>query len=215
MEDGLRERKKKETRQLISDAATRLFLERGFEAVTVGEVAEAAEVSAKTVFNYFPHKEDLFLDRLPEALELIGRAVRERAPGVHPVDAVRELLVRLLAEGDQLSGYVERPTFARYWEVVWESPALKARIREFVQEVEGLVAGLFAEVVGTDPVAPGNRMAAAVVVAAYRTVYETGVRRALAGEGGDELRDELVVLAGRLFRGIRPVVDDCLVHGCG
>lgn len=78
---GLRERKKRQTRSLISDVASGLFVQRGFDNVTVAEVAEAAGVSAKTVFNYFPRKEDLFLDRYPEAVELVTRAVRERAEG--------------------------------------------------------------------------------------------------------------------------------------
>ncbi len=63
MAEGLRERKKRQTRQHISDVATGLFLERGFDAVTIAEVAEAADVSVNTVYNYFPAKEDLFLDR--------------------------------------------------------------------------------------------------------------------------------------------------------
>lgn len=66
----LRERKKRETRQRISDEATMLFVARGFDEVTVAEIAKAAHVSAMTVFNHFPRKEDLFLDRIPEAVEL-------------------------------------------------------------------------------------------------------------------------------------------------
>jgi AcrR family transcriptional regulator len=63
---GLRESKKLETRREIADTAMRLFVERGFDHVTVAEVAAAARVSVKTVFNYFPTKEDLFFDELPE-----------------------------------------------------------------------------------------------------------------------------------------------------
>ncbi len=208
MEDGLRERKKRETRQQISDTATALFLERGFDDVTVGEVADAAGVSPKTVFNYFPRKEDLFLDRFPDALEEVARVVRERPPGVHPVDALRDYLLWLLAEGDPLGGYVDRPTFIRFWEVVRDSPALKARVREFVEELEEVVAGAFAEASGTDPEDPANRLAAAWTAAAYRTVYTTGVRRAAAGQGGEELRAELARLAARAFHSLRVAVED-------
>ncbi|WP_106396739.1 TetR/AcrR family transcriptional regulator [Actinocorallia populi] len=209
MEDGLRERKKKETRQQISDAATGLFLERGFDGVTVGEVAEAAGVSPKTVFNYFPRKEDLLLDRFPGALEEVARVVRERPAGAHPVDALRDLLLRLLAEGDALGGYVDRPTFIRFWQVVGESSALKARVREYVEELEDVVARLLAETGGRDPDGPAVRLAAAWTAAAYRTVYVTGVRRASAGEGGEELRAELSLLAERVFRNLRSAVDGC------
>lgn len=207
VEDGLRERKKRETRQLISDAATGLFLERGFDGVTVGEVAEAAGVSAKTVFNYFPRKEDLFLDRFPEALELVARKVRERPAGAHPVAVLRDLMLRLLAEGDALGGYADRPSFARFWRVVMESPALTARVREFVEELEDLLARLFAEADGTDPDAPGNRLAAAWTVAAYRTVYATGLRRVFAGEAGEELKAELAELIEKVFHRLRSAVE--------
>src|SRR5438132_3025900 len=85
----LRERKKLRTRQRISAEATLLFMGRGFDNVTVAEVARAAEVSTMTVFNYFPRKEDLFLDRIPEGHELITRAVRDRGPDATPLAALR------------------------------------------------------------------------------------------------------------------------------
>src|ERR1051325_3435910 len=92
MAEGLRERKKRQTRQYISDVATGLFLERGFDAVTVAEVAEAADVSVNTVFNYFPAKEDLFLDRSTGVVDRMSRWGRGRAPGESAAVAVlREL----------------------------------------------------------------------------------------------------------------------------
>src|SRR3954470_24469510 len=78
---GLRERKKEQTRRLIAETARRLFAERGFDAVTVGEVARAADVSEKTVFNYFPTKEDLFYSGMEAFEERLLGAVREREPG--------------------------------------------------------------------------------------------------------------------------------------
>src|SRR4051794_15621800 len=79
---GLRERKKARTRQQISDIATTLFLDRGFDEVTVAEVASVAGVSVKTVFNYFGSKEDLLFDREPEWLAAIDRLVESRGPGL-------------------------------------------------------------------------------------------------------------------------------------
>ncbi len=84
MAEGLRERKKRETRQRISDIATGLFLEHGFVTVTIAEVAEAADVSVNTVYNYFPAKEDLFFDRSVGVVEQLSRWVRGRAKGSRP-----------------------------------------------------------------------------------------------------------------------------------
>ncbi len=91
----LRERKKMRTRALIQEEALRLFLEKGFEATTVEEIAEAAEVSPGTFFNYFPTKEDVvFQDDLdPVLLE----AIKEEASGLGPVSAMREALYKVFS----------------------------------------------------------------------------------------------------------------------
>src|SRR5215211_6851502 len=81
MSSGLRERKKERTRQLIADTARQLFAERGFDAVTVAEIARQAEVAEKTVYNYFPTKEDLFYSRLEAFEEELLAAIRERGEG--------------------------------------------------------------------------------------------------------------------------------------
>src|SRR5579859_322007 len=93
--EGLRERKKRVMRQQLTDTATRLFLERGFDAVRVAEVAEACGVSEKTVFNYFPTKESLILDRLESTMSGLRAGLAE--PGVPPVEAALRILDRELA----------------------------------------------------------------------------------------------------------------------
>jgi AcrR family transcriptional regulator len=90
---GLRERKKAATRQAISDVATRLFEEHGFERVTVADVADAAGVSVKTVFNYFGSKEELFFDREDEMLGQLLRTLHERGAEVSATAAMRPLLL--------------------------------------------------------------------------------------------------------------------------
>src|ERR1700679_3045734 len=93
---GLRERKKARTRVLIAETAMGLFAGRGFDQVTVAEVAEAAEVGVSTVFNYFPTKEDLFFDRQQDVVEHLGRVVRARAGGESFSDACRRDMVALI-----------------------------------------------------------------------------------------------------------------------
>src|SRR6187399_2611912 len=100
---GLRELKKQRTRQQIGDVARRLFAERGFEAVTVAEVARAAEVSEATVFNYFPTKEDLFYSGLEAFEEELLSSIREREPGESILDAFSRFVLTprgLLASDD-------------------------------------------------------------------------------------------------------------------
>src|SRR3954469_2117860 len=84
---GLRERKKEATRRLIAETARRLFAERGFDAVTVAEVARAADVAEKTVFNYFPTKEDLFYSNMEAFEERLLAAIRERPQGETVLEA--------------------------------------------------------------------------------------------------------------------------------
>jgi AcrR family transcriptional regulator len=104
---GLRERKKLETRHRLADVAARLFAEHGYDAVTVTDVARAAEVADQTVYNYFPTKPDLVLDRADEILERSRRVVAERAPSETPADAicalVHEDIDRLLSEDPALA----------------------------------------------------------------------------------------------------------------
>ncbi|MEV5594347.1 TetR family transcriptional regulator [Streptomyces sp. NPDC052496] len=185
---SLRELKKIRTRERISGEATRLFVERGFDHVTVAEVARAAEVSTMTVFNYFPRKEDLFLDRVPEAVELVTRAVRERGEGCSPLEALHGLALDLLESGHPLAGVGAWDSY--WWRVLVESPALLARGREALEEFEATLAGLLAEAEGAGPDAYGPRLAAALTVAAYRSVYATVIRRQLAGVPVEEIAAE-------------------------
>lgn len=183
-EPSLRERKKQATRQRISDVATGLFVAHGFDEVTVAEVARAAEVSTMTVFNYFPRKEDLFLDRIPQAVEMFTEAVRRRDPGESPIAALRALALRLLDQGHPLGGIAD--DFRYFWRIVLDSPALRARAREGVEEVEEALADAFTE---TAPELPDPRLAAALAVAAYRSVFVASARRLLEGEAAADVAE--------------------------
>src|SRR6266508_6452898 len=103
MSEGLRERKKQRTRERIAETAQRLFRERGFDAVSVAEIARAADVAEKTVFNYFPTKEDLFYSRLESFEEELLAAIRAREPGESVLAAFGRFVLKpsgLLARKD-------------------------------------------------------------------------------------------------------------------
>ena len=177
MHEGLRERKKREARQHISDVATRLFARRGFEAVTVVEIAEAAGVAKATVTNYFPRKEDLLLDLQAEAEHLLVDALRERPPGQPVVEAIRALMHRLLAQRHVLS--TAAPGMARFGRLIADSPALLSRAREQREYLESAVARCLTEETG-DPVRAD--LVARLLLAAATTVVVTPTRRLVAGE---------------------------------
>jgi AcrR family transcriptional regulator len=133
--EGRRERKKQQTRQVISDVATALFLERGFDAVTVAEVARAADVAVQTVFNHFPAKEDLFFDqdgwwRGP------ARAVREADDETHPLDVLEAYYLAELRTRQQ-AGHLA--TWQQFVRTIEDSPALLARRRQNAAEMEALL----------------------------------------------------------------------------
>ncbi|MER6051556.1 TetR family transcriptional regulator [Streptomyces sp. NPDC001793] len=205
---SLRERKKRLTRERISGVATRLFVERGFDDVTVAEVARAAEVSTMTVFNYFPRKEDLFLDRIPEAVELLVGAVRERGADETPLAALRRLALDLLAERHPLGGPGEG--FEYFFRTVLEAPSLRARAREAVEEVEGALAGALAEAAGGDPARPdrGARLAAALIIAGWRTCYVEAAARQLAGDPADEVAVDHEAVIRHTFEALERALPD-------
>ncbi len=158
MPSDRRSRKRLATRDDISEAATRLFYERGFDHVTVDEIAEAADVGRMTVFNHFPRKEDMFFDRDEEAREILREAVRQHDPRVPPIEALQLLIHRLVAEQ---SPYVEfSARTQRLGETIEGSETLKARARAIRDEFAHVVAVALAECVGREPTDPVAHLAA-------------------------------------------------------
>jgi AcrR family transcriptional regulator len=166
----LRENKKRETRQRISDVATELFFARGFDAVTVEEIAAAANVSKMTVFNYFACKEDLFLDREDEVMPFLRQALGGKPKEQSPVNALRRLVDRLGEQGHPFA-HINSQTVS-WWRVVVASPSLKARLREIGDEV---VEGLAAELAGPKPDGLA-RLVAGMIVLTWRTAYGEAIR---------------------------------------
>ncbi|AVG14830.1 TetR family transcriptional regulator [Chromobacterium vaccinii] len=161
----LRSRKRLATRQSISNAATRLFLERGFEHVTIDEIAAAADVGRMTVFNHFPRKEDMFFDRDEEGRAILAQALRERAPGVSPIESLRRLAYRLLAEqSPYLRFSAESQGFIK---TVEASETLKARARAIRDEIARAVAATLAECAGQEAPDPAADLAAHLLLAMW------------------------------------------------
>jgi len=177
---GLREQKKRATRDAISSVATRLFMERGFDNVTVAEVAAAANVSKMTVFNYFPRKEDLFFDREQEGAELLQKALSERAPGTSPLAALRQLALQLLAERHPFAKMTDG--VAAFWRTVEDSAALRARTRELRAELEARLPDLLATAVGREEADVDAKLVANVLVAGWLTGYREALRLQRAHE---------------------------------
>jgi AcrR family transcriptional regulator len=174
---GQRLRDKQRTRERIAAVAAALFLERGFDDVTVAEVAAQAGVSKVTVFAHFPRKEHLLLDREPEAAALVRAAVRDRAAGTGPVRALRRLATNLAEQRHPLSGLSTGAS--PFLRTFVSSPALLARGREMLFEVEQVLADALAQ--APDPVAE-PRLLAALVIAAYRAVLTETAGQLLRGE---------------------------------
>jgi AcrR family transcriptional regulator len=199
---NLRERKKQATRTAIADTALGLFVERGFDRVTVAEVAQAADVSVNTVFNYFPTKEDLFFDRQADVVLRLAHAVDARRPGESAVAAVRRAFVEAVARDDPTVGL--SPQVAQFWRVVEASPALQARLRWIGEQAE---AALAARLAALGP--PGRvpaRVAAALIVAVDRVLYADIRRRMLAGDDPATVRAEVTALAGSSYALLEPVL---------
>jgi AcrR family transcriptional regulator len=195
-EPGLRERKKRQTRESIAAAAHRLFGERGFDAVTVAEVARAADVSEGTVYNYFPTKEDLFYGGM-EAFEAeLVDAVRRRPVGEPVLAAFRRFVL------DRLGRLAEREmpeVVATAARLVGASRALQAREREIVAHYTDALAAVIAE----EPGAPEGDVEAAATAAALMGVQRALVAYAraqiLAGGHGPALAATVRAQAERAF----------------
>ncbi|MFD3326742.1 TetR/AcrR family transcriptional regulator [Streptomyces sp. NPDC058701] len=193
---GLRENKKLRTRRQLAATALELFLERGFDAVSVADVAAAAEVSKPTLFRYFPSKEDLVLDRFADRQDEAARIVRDRAPGRSPVSALHEHFVAALGERDPITGLCDHPDVLAFQKLVYSTAGLEARLAHYsAREVELLTDVLEAESV--PPLAA--RLAALNLVTARQELGRANYRRIGAGKSADEAHPEAVAEAHQAF----------------
>ena len=162
-------------RQEIADQAMHLFAARGFDHVTVTEVAAAAGVSDKTVFNYFPTKEDLFFDEVPERQAALVDAIRDRDPGESVLAALRR---RQLGECARMSS----PGFATFARIIEESPALQAKELEVMAGFAQVLTGAIQSELQIDE--RDARIAAGLLISVHRQFFRAARKQALAGKHG-------------------------------
>lgn len=171
---GLRERKKRLMRQQLSDTATRMFMERGFDGVRVAEIAEACGVSEKTVFNYFPAKEALILDRLEATMASLKVGLAD--PGVPPVQAVLRILDGELGAMTSWLAAQDDPAQAaagirRFGALIGETPSLRAYQSDLTDQCTAMVAEILAGRAGTRPYDPEPQIAATALLGLWRIQY--------------------------------------------
>jgi AcrR family transcriptional regulator len=173
--EGLRERKKRMLRQQLSDTATSMFMERGFDAVRVIDIAEACGVSDKTVFNYFPTKESLILDRLESTMASLRTGLAQ--PGIGPVEAALQILddeltamTSWLAAQDDLAQ--ASAAIRRFGTLIQATPSLRAYQSDMMDQFVAVAAEILAGRVGLSPDAPEPQIVATALLGLWRIQFQ-------------------------------------------
>jgi AcrR family transcriptional regulator len=188
-EEGLRERKRRETRALIARTAMPLFMRRGFDAVSVAEIATAAGVAEKTVYNYFPVKAAMFFDEADSVLAELLAAVSYRAPGQSAVDAVGAFIA---GRGEWAAGRRPEQPSGRFRQLIAGSPALQSQQRLMFSAFETALAEMLADETGVQRGAVEPFVAAVALVGVIRAAFEVGA-------GGAESGRDMAAAALRLL----------------
>ncbi|MBV6700636.1 TetR family transcriptional regulator [Kitasatospora aureofaciens] len=198
---GLRERKKERTRRAISEAAIALFLEHGFDQVSVADVAAAAEVSKPTLFSYFPSKEDLVVHRFADHQDQAADVVRGRKPGESVLAALHRDFLDGLGRRDPVTGLNDHPAVLAFGTLVYSTPSLVARAAQYTARAEASLAEALREAPDLPPpralTAP---LLAAQITATLRVLAEYNRHRiAEDGRTADDLHFEATNHADRAF----------------
>lgn len=196
---GLRERKKQRTRETVAGVALRMFLDSGFDNVSVAEIAEAADVSKMTVFNYFPAKEDLVMHHIADHADEYARVITERPAKQAPLDALREHFLAALAAHDPSTGLSDSEDFLAFSKMVFTTPTLMMRVSAQAANQEETLTAAFAETLGTgeDDVVP--YLAAHQVVATLQALGTRNTQRMHAGQRAEDVHETAAVEADAAF----------------
>ncbi|WP_439676186.1 TetR/AcrR family transcriptional regulator [Embleya sp. MST-111070] len=195
---GLRERKKMETRIALWRTAMRLFLERGFDNVSVAEIAAGANVSKMTVFNYFQAKEELVLGPMTAHVGEPAEVVRERGAGETPVDALRRHFLDALRERNPVAGLNDDPQILGVHRLILDTPSLRHGAMAVRERNEHLLAAEFERELAR----PGDlacRLAANQILNVRQILIARTIERLAAGASADEVYPVAVAEAEEAF----------------
>jgi AcrR family transcriptional regulator len=203
---GLRQLKKARTRQVIADAAARLFAERGYEQVAVSDVAREAEVSEQTVYNYFPTKDQLVTDRDQPVRDELCRLIRARAAGTTPAAAIRDFVL------DSVEGIRRVPADQWHGELGFLaaiSPTVHRLALEMADRQAGALAIAIAE---TDAVPPEiARLQGIALAGVFQIIITEAGHRTRQGQSqnqiANELRPAIEAVLDKLDRWFTPATD--------
>ncbi|BDM69788.1 TetR family transcriptional regulator [Streptomyces nigrescens] len=201
---GLREAKKQETRQLISDHATRLFITQGFEQTTIAEIAAAARVAKKTVTNYFARKEDLALDHQEEFATSLAHTVAARHPGESALAALRRAFADAVAAQDSVAGFSGQE-FAR---MVADSSTLTNCLHGLHEQREQHLTQALAEATDADPDDITVQTAAGLLGTVHRVLFHRIQALTLAGHPDDEIARIIAAESNQAFNLLEPALSD-------
>jgi AcrR family transcriptional regulator len=193
---GLRARKKARTHDAIADAAISLFLARGFDHVSVTDIAAVAEVSKPTLFRYFATKEDLVLHRFADHNGEAARVVRDRQPGVPPVTALHQHFRAGLDRYDPVTGLNDHPEVVAFHRLVFTTPSLAGRLMRYMLDDEEALADALG--LGIE-----GRLRAAQVLAVQRVLARTNWQKIASGLTARDVHPEAVADADQAFAQLR------------
>jgi AcrR family transcriptional regulator len=194
---GLRERKRLRTHETISNAALALFDEHGFDNVSITQVADAADVSRRTLFSYFPTKEDLVVHRFADHETESGRVVRARPAGQSALAALREHHLDGLARRDPITGLNDLAPVLTLYRLLLVTRSLAARMLEFRKNGERALAEALRDTADLPDVTA--RLAAAQVMAVLATLSSGNQRAVVDGTSADDLYQGAVQAAEHGF----------------
>jgi AcrR family transcriptional regulator len=199
-------RKRLATRQKISDVASRLFVERGFDKVTVDEIATAADVARMTVFNHFARKEDMFFDLDERGREDLRAALEKRDAATSPIEALRLFAQTAIREQRPYVRFFEEES-ELFMRTIMGSEALKARARTIRDELTEMLAVALASTAGRKQPDPAATLAATLLVATWEVAFLEAHRIFRLKRNVEKANKTFLAIVDQGTRGVKAAVD--------